>query len=151
MQYTTEILIQKTISDVIRKMDSTENIKHWQEGFISAEHISGIPREFGAKTKLIFDFGNRRMELIETITKQSYPKEFHVTYNTIGIRNIQQNYFESMPNGDTKWVCKNNFEPTTFKMNAMLLFMPRAYKKQTKRYMRNFKNFVEHGTSVYNA
>jgi hypothetical protein len=33
----------------------------------------------------------------------------------------------------------------------MLFLMPGAFKKQTKKYMKNFKNFVEHETSVANA
>ena len=151
MQYITEILIEKPIQDVILKMDTTANLKHWQEGFVSAEQISGTPREFGAKLKLKYDFGNRRMEVIETITKQNFPSQFDATYTTNGIRNIQQNHFESTKKGYTKWICKNIYEPTSFKMNAMLLLMPRTFKKQTKRYMKNFKNFVEHETSVANA
>lgn len=151
MKFITEIIIEKPLKDVVSKMDSTENMKHWQKGLISAEHISGIPGEFGAKMKLNYDFGKRKMELVETITKQNFPYEFHVTYDTKGVINIQQNYFESTANGYTKWICKNEFQPTTFAMNAMLFFMPKAFRKQTKTYMANFKNFAENGTSVHNA
>lgn len=151
MKYTTEILIEKPLLEVVKKMDSAENMKHWQEGLVSAEHISGTPGEFGAKMKLKYDFGNRKMELIETITKQDFPNEFHATYTTKGVRNIQQNYFESTPEGHTKWISKNEFQPTNFMMNAMLFLMPGAFKKQTKKYMTNFKNFAEKGTSVSNA
>lgn len=151
MKYTTEILIDKPLQEVISKMNSTENMKHWQEGLASTEHISGIPGEFGAKMKLNYDFGKRKMELIETITKQNFPDEFHATYTTVGVRNIQQNYFETAGENKTKWVCKNEFQPTNFVMNVMLFLMPRSFKKQTKKYMTNFKNFAEHGTSVANA
>ncbi|WP_426430823.1 SRPBCC family protein [Winogradskyella sp. HB-48] len=151
MKYTTEIIIEKPLHEVAKKMDSAENMKHWQEGLVSAEHISGTPGEFGAKMKLNYDFGKRNMELIETITKQDFPNEFHATYTTKGVRNIQQNYFESTPKGHTKWISKNEFQPTNFMMNAMLFLMPGAFKKQTKKYMTNFKNFAEKGTSVSNA
>jgi hypothetical protein len=151
MKYTTEIIIEKPLEVVINKMDSTENMKHWQEGLVSAEHVSGTPGEFGAKMKLNYDFGKRKMELIETITKQNFPDEFHATYTTKGIRNIQQNYFETTAVGHTKWVCKNEFQPTKFIMSAMLFLMPGAFKKQTKTYMTNFKNFAESGTSINNA
>ena len=67
-----------------------------QINLIGAEHISGSPGEFGAKMKLKYDFGKRKMELIETITKQDFPNEFHATYTTKGVRNIQQNYFVKM-------------------------------------------------------
>jgi len=151
MHYTTEILIKKSLDEVIKKMDASENMKHWQEGFASAEHISGTPGAFGAKMKLNYDFGKRKMEIIETITKQEFPEEFHATYTTKGIRNIQQNFFNSTKDGHTEWVVKNEFQPTNFIMNAMLFLMPRAFKKQTKTYMTNFKNFVENGTSISNA
>jgi hypothetical protein len=151
MKYTTEIIIEKPLEEVVKKMDSAENMKHWQEGLISTEHISGTPGKFGAKMKLNYDFGKRKMELIETITKQDFPNEFHATYTTKGVRNIQQNYFESTPEGYTKWISKNEFQPTNFMMNAMLFLMPGAFKKQTKKYMTNFKNFAEKGTSVSNA
>ncbi|APY07518.1 hypothetical protein BWZ20_04050 [Winogradskyella sp. J14-2] len=151
MEYTTEIIIEKPLEEVAKKMDSTDNMKHWQEGLISTEHISGTPGQFGAKMKLNYNFGRRKMELIETITKQEFPNEFHATYTTNGVRNIQQNYFERTPLGHTKWISKNEFQPTNFMMNAMLFLMPGAFKKQTKKYMTNFKNFAEKGTSVSNA
>ncbi len=151
MKYRTEILIKKPLEEVIKKMDSSDNMKHWQDGLVSAEHISGTPGKFGAKMKLNYNFGKRKMELIETITKQNFPHEFHATYNTKGIRNIQQNYFESTEEGFTKWIAENKFEPTSFKMNAMLFLMPSAFKKQTKTYMVNFKNFVEQRIPITNA
>jgi len=151
MKYTSEIIIEKSLEEVAKKMDSIENMKHWQEGLISTEHISGTPGKFGAKMKLKYVFGKRKMELIETITKQDFPNEFHATYTTKGVRNIQQNYFEITPEGHTKWISKNEFQPTNFIMNAMLFLMPGAFKKQTKKYMTNFKNFAEKGISVSDA
>ena len=151
MQYITEILIKKPLAEVIKKMDSAENMKHWQEGLVSMEHISGTPGEFGAKMRLNYNFGNRKMTLIETITKQDFPNEFHATYQTKGVLNIQQNYFTSTIEDYTKWIAKTKFEPTNFKMNAMLFLMPGIFRKQTKKYMTHFKNFVEQGKSVSNA
>lgn len=151
MKYSTEIIIEKPLDEVVKKMDSADNMKHWQEGLINAEHVSGTPGKFGAKMKLHYDFGKRKMELIETITKQNLPEEFHATYNTKGVYNIQQNYFKSTEEGYTKWVCENEFQPTNLVMNAMLFLMPGAFKKQTKKYMSNFKNFAEKGISVKSA
>lgn len=149
MQYTTEIVIKKPISEVIKNLNSTSNWKHWQEGLVSTAHISGVPNELGAKMKLNYRFGNLEMEVLETVIKQDFPKEFHAHYTTKGIRNIQKNYYESTQDGFTKWISHNVFETTNLKMSMMLFFMPRAFKKQTKTYMTNFKNFVEKGTSIY--
>ncbi|SDH35907.1 SRPBCC family protein [Winogradskyella thalassocola] len=148
MEYTNEILIKKSISEVIKKYNSTANLKHWQEGLVSTEHISGNPSELGAKMKLIFSFGKRKMEVIETVTKQQLPNELHVTYTTNGVRNIQENYFKVIENNATQWISKTECQPTSFKMSVMLFLMPSLFKKQTETYMSNFKNFVEQGISI---
>lgn len=151
MKYTTKIIIEKPIEEVVKKMDSTDNMKHWQEGLVSCEHLSGIPGELGAKMQLNYDFGKRKMEITETITKRNFPKEFHAIYNTKGMHNIQQNFFRVTQKKYTEWLCESEFLPTTFFMRVMLLVMPNAFKKQTLKYMTSFKNFVEHGISVANA
>jgi hypothetical protein len=148
MKYTSEIIINASLKDVVGKMNSADNMKHWQKGLVHVEHISGIPGTFGAKMKLHYDFGNRKMELLETITKQNLPHEIHTTYNTKGVQNIQQNYFESIDATTTKWTSVNEFQPTSFFMGAMLLLMPKSFKKQTAQYMHDFKNFVENDKSV---
>lgn len=148
MQYVTEVIIKKSISEVIQKLDSTENLKHWHDGLISTEHISGIPNELGATMRLNYSFGNRRMQIIERVTKQNFPNEFHASYTTKGVRNNQENYFIATQDNYTQWTSKNEFQPTSFKMSAMLFFMPRAFKNQTKSYLNNFKNFVENGISI---
>ena len=98
--------------------------------------------------KLSYSFGKRKMEIIETVTKQNFPYEYHASYTSKGVRNIQENYFKVTEENYTYWISKNEFQPTSFKMSAMLFFMPRAFKKQTKTYLTNFKNFVENGISV---
>ena len=151
MKYTTEIIVELPLEEVIKKFDNTENMKHWQRGLIAAEHISGTPGEFGAKMKLIYKMGKRHLELLETITHRNLPHEFHGTYTTKGMHNIQENYFESTPNGHTKWTSKSEFMPLGFTMKLLTGVMPSAFKKQSLQYMKDFKNFAENGISVANA
>ena len=151
MKYSTEVLINKPREEVVRKMDSIDNLKHWQAGLVKTEHLSGTPGTFGAKMKMTYDFGKRKMELVETITKRNLPEEFHATYNAKGMHNMQQNYFEIVSENQTKWISNNEFLPTTFFMRVMTFLMPSAFKKQTLKYMTDFKNFVENGTSVADA
>lgn len=150
MKYTIETIIELPRDKVIKKLDNTDNLKHWQEGLVSTEHISGTPGQVGAKMKLVFKMGKRHMELIENITKRAFPNEFHGTYTTKGMHNVQENYFEELPNGHTKWVSKSEFIPTNFVLRIMTLIMPSTFKKQSKKYMDAFKNFAEKGISVNN-
>lgn len=151
MKYNTEISIDLPRAEVLNKLTSLENLKHWQRGFVSAEHISGDIGKFGSKLKLVYQFGNRKMVLIETITKRNLPRELHYSYATNGMYNLQYNFFEENINGITKWISKNEFIPTSLKMRLFLWMMPKTFKKQSLKYMTDFKNFAEQNISVANA
>jgi len=151
MNYSIDITIALPRDEVIKKMDSTENMKHWQKGLVSAEHISGTPGEIGAKMQLNYKMGKRKFELIETITKSNFPEEFHATYSAKGMHNAQENFFEETEEGHTKWVSNCEFVPSGFMMRAMIFLMPAVFKKQSMKYMVDFKNFAEKGTSVADA
>lgn len=151
MNYTTKIIIEVPLETLAKKMDNADNMKHWQRGLTSYEHISGIPGKFGAKMKLNFTIGKRKLELMETIIKSNFPHEFHANYSTKSVDNHAENYFESTPEGHTKWTIHNEFIPLGLGMNLLMVFMKGAFKKQTLQYLKDFKNFAEKGTSVSNA
>ena len=151
MLYTTEIIVKVPLDSFVKKMDNIDNMKHWQRGLQSTEHISGNPGELGSKIKLNYKYDKREMEIIETITKNDFPNEFCAAYNTKGMNNLQKNYFSETADGFTKWVSINEFIPLSFSMRTMLFLMPRAFKKQSLKYMQDFKNFAEKGISVANA
>ncbi|WP_104736298.1 SRPBCC family protein [Hanstruepera ponticola] len=148
MKYTTEIIVNVPLKEFIKKLDNPENMKHWQRGLIDYDHISGTPGEIGSKMRLIYKMGKREMELIETITFQDFPHAFHVTYDTKGMHNLQENFFEEIDENRTKWTSKSEFLPTNFMLRMMTLIMPSAFKKQSKKYLEDFKNFAEKGVSV---
>lgn len=151
MKYAFDIVIEAPLDICVRKFNSTENMKHWQRGLTSVEHISGIPNEFGAKMKIYFKIGKRQLALIETITHKNLPHELHVDYAAENIDNQQENYFTVTSENYTKWTCISEYIPLNFKMHLMLWLMPRTFKKQTLQYMKDFKNFVENGTSLAHA
>ena len=148
MKYRIEIIINKPLDEVIRKLDNVNNIKHWQRGLIGIEHISGTPGEVGAKMRLKYKMGKREFDLVETITKRNFPHEFHATYSTSTMKSTQENYFEETTDGSTKWISSSEFQPGNFIMRVMAFLMPGAFKKQSYKYMVDFKNFVENGSSV---
>ena len=148
MKYTIETIIDLPRQEVINKLDSVDNIKHWQRGLVGVEHLSGTPGEVGAKMKLSYKFGKRQMDLVETITKRDFPAEFHATYDTKGMHNIQENFFEETPEGKTRWRTNSEFITSSFSLRLMTFLMPGAFKRQSKKYMSDFKNFAEKGVSV---
>jgi len=113
------------------------------EGLQSVEPISGTPGEVGAKSNLLFKMGSREIEMIETITSKNLPDEFSVTYETDGVFNVVNNYFRASGENQTAWTTKNEFQFTSLMMKIMEFFMPGMFKKQSLKFLKNFKKFAE--------
>ncbi|GAB4244018.1 MAG: hypothetical protein Tsb0034_22070 [Ekhidna sp.] len=142
MKYTLEILIDKPRAEVVKLFDNPDNMKYWQKGLISFEHVSGEPGKPGAESLIKYKMGKRDLEMIETITFNGFPDEFHSNYQAKGVTNFQRNYFKE-EDGKTRWVSQNEFKFSGF-MKIMSFFMGKsAFEKQTYSYMEDFKAFAE--------
>lgn len=98
--------------------------------------------------ELEYQMGKRNIVMVETIIKNKFPTEFHATYDTKGVHNIQENYFQEIGTHTTRWISQSEFQFSGVGMKLMGWLMPGAFKKQSKKYLTDFKNFVENGTSV---
>ncbi len=148
MKYSTEIIIDLPRELVIRKLDNVENMKHWQRGLVNYKVLQGVPGKEGPIMELEYQMGNRNVVLTETITKNVFPEEFHAIYDTKGVHNVQKNFFYEIDENKTKWVSESEFEFSGFGMKLMGFLMPGAFKKQSLKYLKDFKDFAENGTSV---
>ena len=142
MHYKIEIIINLPRERVIELFDSFENLKKWQEGLISFEHLSGEPGQPGAKTHLHYQMGRRNIEMIETILVRDLPDEFSGTYDAKGVHNIVRNYFYDQGE-TTRWVIDTEFQFNGM-MRIMSFFMPsKTFRNQTRQTMESFKTFAE--------
>ncbi|MCE2497345.1 MAG: SRPBCC family protein [Flavobacteriales bacterium] len=148
MKYQTSIEIDRSREEVVAKFEDPENFKHWQRGFISMEHISGDKGMPGAKSKMKYKMGRRETEMIETIVHNDLPDQFHATFEANGVYNLQENYFTEGGSDKMVWRSVSEFRFSSFTMKVMGWLMPKAFKKQSYKFMVDFKNFVEKGESV---
>ncbi len=142
MKYSNEVIINQPLNRVIELFDSEENLFKWQPELISFEHISGEKGEVGAKSKLKYKMGKREVEMIETITVKDLPKEFSSTYEAKDVWNEVKNYFEVVDENTTKWHSDCHFKFNGF-MTLMAFFMPGTFRKQSQKYLDQFKAFAE--------
>lgn len=147
MKYQQKITINKPRKEVVAKFSNPENMKHWQRGFIFIKPINGGPGEPGSQNLLKYKMGKREVEMTETIIKNDLPKEFSATYEAKGVYNYQINKFSPTLEKTTLWHTHNEFEFSGF-MKLFGWFMPGAFKKQSRKYMEDFKAFVEEEKSV---
>ncbi len=151
MKYTVQIEINLPRQRMIELFDDPKNLPKWQKGLISFEHISGDSGQPGAKSRLLFKMGKGNMEMIETITKRNLPDEFEGTYEAPGIFNIVKNRFIAVDENRTLWESENEFRFTSLMMKCVGFFMKSAFPKQSLKYLKDFKNFVEEGIDVRDA
>lgn len=116
------------------------------EGLKSFEPISGTPGQPGAKSKLKFEMGKRKIEMIETVTVRNLPDEFSGTYDVKRVFNIVKNSFVNLDEIKTKYISEQEFQ---FKgmMKVFAFLMPGAFKKQSMKYLEAFKKISESETA----
>ena len=148
MKYTTEIEINLPRDQMVALLDDPENMKHWQKGLLSYRLLSGESGTEGAQMELQYKMGKRHLAMVETIIKRDFPSEFHATYDTKGVHNIQKNYFEVLDAHRCKWVSESEFQFTGLALKLMSWLMPGTFRKQSMVYLQDFKNFAETGASV---
>ena len=143
MKYTCEIIIDMSRNEVVALFDNPDNMKYWQKGLLSFAHVSGQPGKPGAESILKYDMSGRKIEMIETITHNNPPEEFHATYQTNGVTNIQRNFFKEIGDGQTRWISECEFRFSGFMKLMAIFFGKGAFKKQSMQFMEDFKSFAE--------
>ena len=142
MKYTTEIDINKPIEKVIELFDNPDNMGQWMEGLLSFEPLSGTPGQPGAKSRLKFKMGKREIEMTETILTRNLPDEFTGTYEAKGVFNIVKNKFVQLTDKKTRYITEQEFQFKGF-MKIIAFLMQGAFKKQSMKYLTDFKKFAE--------
>ena len=143
MKYTTDIIIQKPLEEVIKLFDNQENMFKWQEGLQRVEQIEGDPGEPGAKMKLFFKIGKRKFEMVETIFEKELPEKFSGSYEAPGVYNEIHNSFEAIDENTTRWTSINEFRMQNFMMRLFGFIAPGMFRKQSRKIMEDFKRFAE--------
>lgn len=141
MKYTCQTTINKPRKEVIQLFDSIENLYKWMEGLKKFELISGEAGEVGAQSKLTFKMGNRRVEMIETITEKDLPDSFSGNYVSNGVVNYIRNEF--IEEGSTTIYRTHQVFELKGSLKLFGFFFPGLFKKQTMKHLESFKKFAE--------
>lgn len=142
MKFSESIEIDQPAERVAELFANPDHLDQWMDGLQNIEQLSGTPGSQGAKSRLTFQTGKRKMEMVETITKRDLPKEFSVTYDTNGVFNTVKNSFTKLSESRSRLVVDTEYR---FKgiMKIMGFLMSGTFKKQTRKYLEDFKVFAE--------
>jgi len=109
MKHSVEILTYLRRERVIELIDSISNLKKWRPGLKRYEPTSGQEGTPDAKTKLMYDINERKVEMIETIINRNVLGVFSGCYETKGVHNIVENQFYENETGKTRGESIPNF------------------------------------------
>lgn len=143
MKFSCSIEINLARNRVIELFDNPDNMKKWQDGLVSFEHLEGEPGQVGAKSKLVYQNGKKTFDLYEHITVRNLPDEFSGYYDHVAMRNSMINRFVELDANRTCWTCDLSYEFKTPAWRFFSLFMKGMFKKQTQKFLDNFKKFAE--------
>ena len=93
MKYVSSVTIDLPREKVLEIFDSTENIKKWQNGLKTFEHIDGDPGQVGATSRLVYDMNGRTVEMTEKVIHRDLPDELSFTHEAKGVWNSSVNRF----------------------------------------------------------
>ncbi|MGA3014550.1 MAG: SRPBCC family protein [Bacteroidales bacterium] len=144
MRFTCSTVINLPIDKVLTFFTNTQYLKHWQKGLVSHEILSGALWQQGTKSKIIFQNGKRRVELIETIQTNDLPNEIVALYEHEHMENTMTSRFSKIDEDKTVYIVEINYVKLFgFVPKLMFFLMPGFPKKQTQKMVDSFKAFAE--------
>ena len=146
MKFTCSVDIDLPRKRVIELFDNPDNMKEWQDGFVSFAPISGTPGQPGAKSRIIYKMGKKgkQFELIETVSVRNLPDEFSGTYEHKHMTNSMKNTFVELGENKTRWNAYLEYNKLNgFMIKLMMKIMPGMARKQTQKWLDQFKVFAE--------
>ena len=142
IKYTEEIEINSNIDTLIILFDNPYNMQEYMQGIESYTLLSGNIREVGAKAEMTVLMGEKKIIMIEEIIINNLPEQKKVTYTADAVYNSVTNKFIKVSENKTKFINEQEFEFKGF-MKIIGFFMPSAFKKQSRVYLKDFKEFAE--------
>lgn len=140
MKFKCSVTINQHIDKVIEIFSNSNNLHHFQEGFKSKEHLSGIPGQKGSTAKMTYE----KLELIETIIQNNLPEEFIALYEHKHMTNTMKVNFVQLEPNKTQYISEIEYT----KFNGLLIkiianLFPGMFKKQVIKWMNLFKAYAE--------
>lgn len=144
MKFSGYIDINKPINEVAEFFINPKYLKYYQDGFTSKDLTKGIEGKEGAESNILFIQGKRKLHLKETIIKNDLPLNFEAFYQHKHMDNTMQVNFEVIEPNITRYHYTFEYVRVSWVMpKLMMKLFPTMFKEQPKKWLNQFKEFVE--------
>lgn len=143
MKYAHSMIIDVPLDKLVDLWQDEDNLKHWQDNFESIELLEGKKNTEGAVSFIKLG-GSRPMELKETIQSINLPHEKRALYQHIHMDNTHITKFKAISDSQTEYSVEGEYiKFHSFMPRMMALLFPDMFRKQSKKWMDQFKAFAE--------
>ena len=144
MKFKGHIDIRQSRDKVTQFFINPKYLKEYQEGFQRKELISGVEGENGTISRMYYKNGKHEMELTETIIANNLPHTFEAFYHHKHMDNTMKCTFTVLDNDLTRYETEVEYTRINWFLPKLIaVLFPGMYKKPAKKWMTNFKEFVE--------
>lgn len=143
MKFSCSVEINLSKQKVAQLFIDDNNLKHWQDGFQSITLLSGEKSKTGATYLIKYDNGKRAFDLKETILVYNMPHKLLGKYEHKRMTNTMENIFETIHENQTRWTANLDYIEVKGAMKIFAWLFPSMFKKQTQKWLNQFKTFAE--------
>lgn len=119
-------------------------LSEYQEGFKKKVLEKGEEGRNGTISKMYYKNGKYEMVLTETIVSNELPNSFEAFYHHKHMDNTMKCEFKSLHENETRYQVYVEYTRIDWVMPKLIsILFPGMYKKPARRWMENFKRFVE--------
>lgn len=144
MKYTCTTEVPLNREDCIKLWLDESQFDKWQDGFQHKKWTKGEPNENNSTSDILILQGKRKIELEELITDNNLPSYIEGKYTHIHMTNTQKVIFENL--SSQKTLVRTEVEYTEFNSfmpKMMAKFFPSQFKKQSQKWLDQFKLLAE--------
>lgn len=146
MEFSKEIVINKSLEQVADLLRDPEHSRHWQPALLSITQTAGTPGTPGATATFDYDYKGRQFQLHETVVVIDLPRETVATYTTNGMVHTVTTRLSA--DGDTTRVEFVNAMEFSGMMKLMGSFLAVKLREQAEANIDYFKLWAETGEDV---
>ncbi len=144
MKFEGYIDIHQPIQVVTAIFADPQYLGEYQEGFVRKELEKGEQGKVGAISKMYYQNGKHEMVLQETIVSNKLPGSFEAFYHHKHMDNTMKVEFTELEKGTTRYKVKVEYTRIDWVMpRLMAILFPGMFEKPARKWMENFKGFVE--------
>lgn len=144
MKFKSSIIINRPRDTIVAIFSNSEYLKEYQEGFLRKVVVQGNEWENGTISKVYYKNGRYEMELTETIVANLLPDSLEAYYHHKHMDNSYKTSFTVIKDNQTEYGVEGEYTRINWIMPKLIaILFPNMYRKPVKRWMVNFKNFVE--------